>query len=75
MNLMSEQEKTLLPRKGRRGPAPTGKGTQVVVRMQPNLLDRLDAYRQTLPDAPSRPEVIRSMVEAMLRIIEKDDPK
>lgn len=69
---MPEQDKTLLARKGKRGPAPTGKGTQVVVRMQPDLLSRLDRYRATLPDEPSRPEAIRAMVEAILHKVEKD---
>jgi metal-responsive CopG/Arc/MetJ family transcriptional regulator len=67
---MDHQAKTVLSRK--RGPKPTGKGLMVGVRLQPALLDRLDAYRETLSDAPSRPEAIRSMVEAMLQNIDKD---
>ncbi|RWR08501.1 hypothetical protein [Paenirhodobacter populi] len=46
--------------------------TLVGVRLEPDLLAHLDAYRATLPDEPSRPEAIRSMIEAILRIIEKD---
>lgn len=69
---MAEQEKTVVSRTGRRGPPPTGKGTQVQVRLQPDLLARLDAYRATLPDSPSRPETIRGMIEATLHLIEKD---
>ena len=70
---MDHQDKTVLSRK--RGPKPTGKGILIGVRLQPVLLGRLDAYRQTLPGSPSRPETIRSMVEAMLPVVEKDDPK
>lgn len=43
----------------RRGPAPTGKGTQVVVRLQPDMLDWLDTERGKLDPQPSRPEMVR----------------
>lgn len=43
-----------------------------MVRLRPDMLARLDAYRATLPDAPSRPETIRGMIETMLHIVEKD---
>jgi len=43
------------------GPAPTGKGTQVVVRLQPDDLARVDAYVATQEDKPSRPEALRRM--------------
>ena len=45
--------------------------TLVGVRLDPDLLARLDAYRATLPGEPSRPEAIRSMIEAVL-ILDKD---
>jgi hypothetical protein len=48
-------------RKKRRGPAPTGKGTQVVVRLQPHELGRVDAYVAAEPDEPSRAEALRRM--------------
>jgi hypothetical protein len=47
--------------KKRRGPAPTGKGTQVVVRLQPRELERVDAYVATQADEPSRAEALRRM--------------
>lgn len=49
--------------KKRRGPAPTGKGTQVVVRLQPPALAAVDAWiaRQAEPQ-PSRPEAIRQLI-------------
>lgn len=61
---MTEQEKTVVSRKGKRGPAPTGKGTPVMVRLQPDLLAWLDAERAKLEPEPSRPEFIRQIVEA-----------
>lgn len=63
-------EKTILKNAGRGRPRTDS--VPVMVRIQPDLLARLDAYRVTLPDEPSRPEAIRAMVEAMLHIIEKD---
>lgn len=55
---MMKQEKTVLAQK-RRGPAPTGKGTQVVVRLQPDALAWLDAERGKIDPVPSRPEMVR----------------
>lgn len=48
----------------RRGPAPTGKGVLLGVRLQPDALARLDNWviRQDEP-LPSRPEAIRRLVE------------
>lgn len=61
---MADQEKTLLTRKGKRGPAPTGQGTLIGVRLQPALLAALDAH---IGDSgKSRPEAIREMIEAQL---------
>ena len=55
--------------KKRRGPVPTGKGQQVVVRMQPVPLADLDSWikRQKEPDL-SRPEAIRRLVELGLKV-------
>jgi hypothetical protein len=53
---------TLIPRK-RRGPAPTGKGAPVMTRLQPDTLAALDAYIAGQPEAISRPEAIRRLVE------------
>ena len=56
-------QETVQPRK-RRGPAPTGKGTPVQVRLQPKQLAALDAWvkRQPKP-TPTRPEAIRRLIE------------
>lgn len=52
------QSTTVLTQK-RRGPVPTGKGTLVGVRLQPELLAALDRFIAENPDAPSRPEALR----------------
>lgn len=62
---MTEQE-TLLARK-RRGPAPTGKGHQVVVRLQPDQLAALDTWIAGQPDRPSRPEAVRRLLAGALK--------
>lgn len=50
---------SVVPKK-KRGPAPTGKGVQVQVRLQPDLLAALDAWIAEQPEPkPSRPEAIR----------------
>lgn len=49
----------------RRGRPATGKGVQVVVRMQPELLEWVDAERAKLDPEPSRPEFIRGLIERM----------
>ncbi|MBB3808764.1 ribbon-helix-helix domain-containing protein [Pseudochelatococcus contaminans] len=64
---MSEQEKTLLPRKGKRGPAPTGKGQQVVTRLHDDLLSPLDKLIVDSGEALSRPEAIRRALREYLR--------
>lgn len=54
---MSGQE-TVQPKK--RGPQPTGKGTPIQVRLQPDQLAALDAWiAQQSDPRPSRPEAIR----------------
>jgi hypothetical protein len=55
--------------KKRRGPAPTGKGTLIGVRLQPSHLKALDAWiaQQTTP--VTRPEAIRVMMETILHIL------
>jgi len=59
---MSSQ--TVLAKK-RRGPAPTGKGQQVVVRLQPDLLTFIDALCQRHDPPLSRPEAIRQALDAL----------
>ncbi len=58
--------------KKRRGPAPTGKGTLIGVRLQPSHLVALDAWiaKQTAP--VTRPEAIRALMETILHILSKD---
>lgn len=60
---MTDQEKTVLTRKGKRGPAPTGRGTLIGVRLQPDLLAWVDNERSKIEPEPSRPEFIRQLIE------------
>jgi hypothetical protein len=53
--------------KKRRGPPPTGKGVQVVVRWQPEPLDALDQWVAKQKDKPTRAEAIRRLVELGLK--------
>jgi hypothetical protein len=55
-------KQTVLAKK-RRGPAPTGKGVQVVVRLQPDPLSALDKWAARQTDKPTRAEAIRRLVE------------
>jgi hypothetical protein len=65
---MGSQE-NVQPRK-KRGPPPTGKGKPVQVRLQPDLLEMVDAYarqmewpiRPTFWQDRSRPEAIRRIL-------------
>ncbi|MBB4259976.1 hypothetical protein [Bradyrhizobium sp. CIR3A] len=58
-------KKTVIAKK--RGPAPTGKGVQVVVRMQPHQLAALDQWisRQNERDL-SRPEAVRQILAKVI---------
>jgi len=54
--------------KKRRGPKPTGKGEQIQVRLQPELLNSLDEYISTFDDPKlTRPEAIRRILTEKLR--------
>lgn len=60
-------QETLLSEKKRRGPAPTGQGVLIGVRLHPNHLAALDAYIAVQPlPAPSRPEAIRNILRKHL---------
>jgi hypothetical protein len=59
----------------RRGPAPTGKGTLIGVRLQPFHLNALDAWIAKQQPPPTRPEAIRGMIETVLHILSKDREK
>ena len=60
-------KQTVLAKK-KRGPAPTGKGVQVVVRMQPAPLSDLDGWAASQNDKPTRAEAIRRLVELGLKV-------
>jgi hypothetical protein len=63
--MVSMKRQTVVPEKKKRGPAPTGKGTPVQVRLQPQQLKRLDAWIATQPEpCPTRPEAIRTLIDA-----------
>jgi hypothetical protein len=51
----------------KRGPAPTGKGTQIQVRLQPDDLTAVDDWIAKQDDAPTRPEAIRTLVRQALK--------
>lgn len=57
-------QETLQPKK--RGPQPTGVGTPIQVRLQPDLLAKLDAWIEAQPDQPSRPEAVRRVLSGVL---------
>ena len=63
-------KQTVQPKK--RGPAPTGKGTPVQVRLQPSQLTALDGWIATQSAPLTRPEAIRAMMETILHILPKD---
>jgi hypothetical protein len=53
--------------KKRRGPAPTGKGTPVTVRLQPDDLELLDTWIVAAGGDVSRPEAIRRILRLVAR--------
>jgi hypothetical protein len=61
-------KQTVLAKK-RRGPPPTGKGVQVVVRSQPDPLAAIDKWVARQPDHPTRAEAIRRLVELGLTLV------
>ena len=56
---MSAIDNIAISKKGR----PSTEGTPIMVRVGPELLAGLDAYRKRCDDLPSRPEAIRRLVE------------
>ena len=60
-------KRTERPQK-RRGPAPTGKGHPVQVRVQPDLLVALDDWIAKQREHRSRPEAIREILERALKL-------
>lgn len=57
---------TLITQK-KRGPAPTGKGTLIGVRIQPGLLGKLDEWLKRQEGIANRPEAIRRLIESALK--------
>lgn len=57
---MAAQETSISRKK--RGPAPTGQGVPVMVRLQPALLAKVDEWATA--HGVTRPEAIRAMIEA-----------
>lgn len=66
---MSELVTLVTPK--RRGPAPTGKGQQVVVRLQPDDLELLDLWIAANDLGISRPDAMRRI----LRLVAMRLPK
>lgn len=64
--MVNEARQETLPARKRRGPAPTGKGVQIGVRLQPAQLTALDAWIARQAEPPSRAEAMRRMVAAFL---------
>lgn len=64
--IVSMSDQSLVPKK-RRGPAPTGKGVQVQVRLQPDDLAKLDRYIADRQPGMTRPEAIRECVRQWTR--------
>ncbi|WP_426424890.1 hypothetical protein [Bradyrhizobium genosp. A] len=61
------KKRTVIAQK-RRGPPATGKGTPIVVRMQPDVLATLDGWiARQAPPFPTRPEAVRRLVELGLK--------
>jgi hypothetical protein len=57
---------------GDRPPAPTGKDTQIRVRLQPDHITDLDAWIEKQEIKPPHLEAIRGMINAMLHNLAKD---
>lgn len=55
----------------RRGPAPTGKGTQVVVRCRDQLLQAIDDWRADQRPIPTRAEAIRQLTAKSLAALKR----
>lgn len=64
---------TVTPKK-RRGPAPTGKGTPLTVRFQPENLTELDEWIAEQPQKFSRPEAIRLLVHSCIKLTKTANP-
>jgi hypothetical protein len=63
----SMKRQTVITKK-RRGPAPTGKGTLIGVRLQPRHLKALNAWIAKQKSPVSRPEAIRALLAEALEV-------
>ena len=61
------KQQTVLAKK-RRGPAPTGKGHTIGVRIHDDQLTALDTWRAKQPGLPTRPEAIRRIIARVLKV-------
>lgn len=57
----------------RPGPKPTGKGTLIGVRLQPDMLSRLDKHIEKDRPGMTRPEAIRIIIDSFLFVRVHDD--
>jgi len=62
----SDGQETLITKK-RRGPAPTGVGTLIGVRLQPAQLSELDAWIAQQAEPLTRPEAVRQILGERFR--------
>lgn len=63
---MSDQQKNDTKKRGRGRPA-TGLGTPVMVRLQPDMLDWLDAKRAAPDPELTRPQMMRRVLEEVMK--------
>ena len=70
--MVNDPRQETLPARKRRGPAPTGKGVQIGVRLQPPQLAALDAWIERQPGTPSRAEAIRQLLAPALLAADRD---
>ena len=59
-----DSQETSIPKK--RGPKPTGWGTPIMVRLQPDQLAKLDRWIAGLGEPITRPEAIRRIVDKIV---------
>ena len=48
------------------------KTVRIDLRMEPNWIEKLDAWRRKQPDIPTRTEAVRRIVNIMLQHMEKE---
>ena len=63
MDVMTDSDDKMPLQRRKPGPAATGKGVPVLVRLQPELLVWVDSKRSAQDPALSRPEMIRAILE------------